>query len=185
MHEILEELGVDARIVYVDIDPVAILHSKAILDGNPNAIAVRGNATDIDSILADPAVSSHLDFTRPVAVLLVAVLHFVSDEADPIGAIRTLHKHTAPGSFLAISHASNEANAEKIEQSSDMHRKLPTPLTFRSKAEITDLFAGFDLVEPGLVYLPLWHPDSPDDVDEHPERANIYAGVGLRADAAE
>lgn len=180
VHEIAQHHNPDAKVVYVDIDAVAVAHGTAILAGNPNAAAVQADFTHLASILSNPEVTRLIDFTRPLAVLLVALLHFVPDDAEPAAAIAALRGAMPPGSYLVISHFSNEGPPEKIQQLLAMSRNTPTPLTLRSQAEIAAFFDGFDLVEPGLVYLPVWRPESPDDVDDHPERFNDFAGVARR-----
>ncbi|CAM2979086.1 SAM-dependent methyltransferase [Skermania piniformis] len=180
VHEVLAVPAPDAKVVYVDIDPVAVMHSQAILDGNPNALAVHGDFTEIDAVLSDPAVNRMIDFTQPVAVLLAALLHFILDDADPAGSLARIRARMAPGSYLALTHFSDEGPPDKVAQFVDMSRETPNPLTLRSKQQIAAFLDGLQAVTPGLVYLPLWRPDSPDDVDENPERFSSFAGIGYR-----
>lgn len=180
VHEVLAAHGhTDARVVYVDRDPVAVLHSEAILAGHPTAVAIRADFTDLDAILSDPSVTGMLDLDRPIGVLLVALLHAV-DDADPWRTVTRLRERIAPGSYVAITHAGDEASREVVERTESLSRATPTPWTTRSRDQIGRFFEGFELVDPGLAYLPMWRPDDPDDVPEHPEESAMYAGVGFR-----
>jgi hypothetical protein len=180
VHEVAQELAPGARIVYVDIDPVAVAHSEAILAGNPDAIVVSGDFRDPEKLLADPTVTQHLDFDQPVALLLVALLHFIDDDAAPWDVIGTFRETMAPGSYLALSHATHELHpAELTEFHRNLYRQTATPMTMRSHAEVENLFTGFDLVEPGVVLGELWRPAAPEDV-QNPERFPLWAGIGRK-----
>ena len=109
---------------------------------------------------------------------MVTVLHFVPDSDDPGGVVRRFAGGLAPGSFLAISHATDEAAPGAAAQVKDLYKGTTAAAHTRTGAEIMRFFDGFDMVEPGLVYLPLWRPD--DGPPEHPERAWFYAGVGRK-----
>lgn len=181
VHEVLAAHGYDeARVVYVDRDPVAVLHSEAILAGHETAVAIRGDFTDLDDILAHPTVERTLDLDRPIGVLLVALLHAVDDDADPWQTVTRLRERIAPGSYVAITHAGDEASREVVERTESLSRATPTPWTTRSREQIHRFLDGFDVVDPGLVYLPMWRPHDPNDVPENPEESAMYAGVGYR-----
>jgi SAM-dependent methyltransferase len=181
VHQVAKRANPDARVVYVDIDPVAVTQSRAILRGTPGVAAVQADVRAPERILGDPEVRALLDFGRPVAVLLVAVLHFVTDEAVAERSVRLLREALAPGSYLVICHASYEGVPAQREEHEALYARTPTPLKMRSRSKIQRFFAGFDMVEPGLVYIPLWRPERPDDlfVDE-PERCTGFAGVGRK-----
>ena len=180
VHEIAHELAPDSRVVYVDIDPVAVAHSEAILADNPNATIVAGDFRRPAEILEDPAVTEMLDFDQPVAILLVALLHFVGDDDSPSELIATFRDALASGSYLTVSHATHELHPpELIDFHRDLYRKTATPMTMRTRTEVTGLFDGFTLVEPGIVLSDHWHPDTADFA-EHAERHPIWAGIGRR-----
>ena len=181
VHEIAQAVNPQARVAYVDIDPVAVAHSRAILAGNPHATVTQADLRDVDRLLANPDITTLLDFDRPIAVLVVAVLHFLPDSANPAGVLARLHDAVAPDSYLAVSHFSNEGPAEQVEQLLAMSRRTPTPLTLRSKTDVSRLLEGWDLIDPGIVYLPLWRPDDPADIDAHPERFNDFAAVAHKS----
>jgi SAM-dependent methyltransferase len=180
VHEIAQETVPEARVVYVDIDPVAVAHSQRLLAGNDRATALHHDLRRPDRILRDDALTGLLDLDEPVAVLAVAVLHAIDDADDPGGILARLREALAPGSYLVIAHGSDSpVSAEESRRMVEISRRTPTPLTLRTAAEIRALFDGFELVPPGLVWAPLWHPD-PDQLPEHPERSANLAGVGRR-----
>jgi hypothetical protein len=180
VHEVAQRHDPEARVVYVDRDPVAVAHSRAILAGNEKAVVIQGDLREPDAIFDSPAVRAAIDLDKPVAVLMVAVLHFVPDDDDPQDAVTRIGARLAPGSFMAISHASAEGRPEMADAHQQLYSRTPTPMTMRSRAEITQFFDGFELVEPGLVWLPLWHPDTADAADQQPERTTGFAGVGRK-----
>jgi SAM-dependent methyltransferase len=180
VHEVAQHAASDARVVYVDIDPVAVAHSRAILAGNDLATVIREDLRRPERILDHPDLRGLLDLNRPVALLAVAVLHFIHDSDDPAGILATLRGALAPGSVLVLSHATDENRPEDAAKIVQLYRGTANPLRMRSREEVAELFAGWDLVEPGLVWAPLWRPESAEDVGEHPERAGIHAGVGYK-----
>ncbi|MEU9117682.1 SAM-dependent methyltransferase [Streptomyces sp. NPDC048483] len=180
VHEVAREVRPDARVVYVDIDPVAVAHSRLMLRDDPLCEVVRADMRDPEGLLAEPAVAALLRPGEPVGVLLVAVLHFVTDEEDPGRIVRVLHDEVPPGSALVLSHASSEGRPDQAEGHQELYRRTPTPLTMRSRADITALFDGFVPVEPGVVFLPEWHPERLETVGPHPELTTGLAGVGRR-----
>jgi S-adenosyl methyltransferase len=180
VHEVAQAVSPEVRVVYVDLDPVAVAHSRAILSGNQRADIVQADLRDVGAILDDPRARRLIDPTQPIGVLMVAILHFVSDEADPAGIITQYRKMMAPGSYLAVTHASQVGRPDQIGPIIELYRRASNPLTMRSRLEIEALLGGFDLVSPGLMFLPLWRPDSSVDIDDHPERFSGYAAVGRR-----
>jgi SAM-dependent methyltransferase len=180
VHEVAQELDPQARTVYVDTDPVAVAHSEAILEGNPHAIVVEGDFRDPEALLRNPAVSAHLDLDRPVGLLLVALLHFVGDGDQPGEAIAAYRDALAPGSYLALSHATHEFHPPEVTGfHRNLYRQTATPMTMRSREAVEDFFTGFDLVEPGVVLGATWHPAGPVDLKQA-ERTPLWVGVGRR-----
>ena len=178
VHEVAQAVAPEARVVYVDVDPVAAAHSRAILAGNQHADVVQADLRDVTTIFDHPRTRELLDPTQPIGVLMVAMLHFVPDEADPAGIVGQYRKMMPPGSYLAVSHATHEGRPDQAGSHTDLYRRAGAPLTMRSRLEVEALLGGFDLVPPGVVFLPLWRPDSPADVDDHPERFTGFAAVG-------
>ena len=180
VHEVAQVASPEARVVYVDVDPVAVAHSRAILEGNPRADTVQADLRDLPAILDDPRSRRLIDLSQPIGVLMVAILHFIPDQADAANIVAQYRNIMASGSYLAVTHASYGARSDQAESAAEFYRRTTAPLTRRSRPEIEALLEGFDLVPPGLAFYPLWRPDSPADVDDHPERFSGYAAVGRR-----
>jgi hypothetical protein len=180
VHEVAQAAAPEARVVYVDIDPVAVAHSRDILSRNQRADIVQADLRDVAAIFDDPRAKRLLDPTQPIGVLMIAVLHFIPDATDAANIVTQYRKMMAPGSYLAVSHANEVGHPDQVGPLTDLYRHTAAPLTMRSRPEVEALLSGFDLVPPGVVFMPLWHPDSPTDVDDHPEWSSGYAVVGRR-----
>ncbi|MFF1377391.1 SAM-dependent methyltransferase [Streptomyces sp. NPDC058308] len=182
VHEVARQASPEARIVYVDHDPVAVAHSQAVLEGIEGTAAVAGDLRKPRDILGSSEVASVLDLDRPVALLLVAVLHFVEDAYDPYAAVAELRDATAPGSLVIVSHASYEGIPVPPEQASrtvGVYKDIRNPLIMRSRDEVARFFEGYDMVEPGLVPMPHWRPDTAPE-EEEPYAFSGFAGVGRK-----
>ncbi|MEV1158363.1 SAM-dependent methyltransferase [Micromonospora chokoriensis] len=178
VHEIAQRLDPQSRVVYVDVDPVAVAHSREILAGNERAAVVQEDLRRPEAILAHPDVRKLLDLSQPVAVMVVAVLHFVSDDDRPAELLRTLRDALAPGSHLVLSQASDDGRSEDERAEAErVYRRTDNPLWVRSRAELTALFDGFELLDPGVVWVPEWRPDTPESAEDA-ERAVFMGGVG-------
>lgn len=122
-----------------------------------------------------------IDFDQPVAVLMITILHFITDEEDPAGLVAAFRDALPVGSWLAMSHATNQDRPDTAAAVGRLYRsKATSPVTARSRDRIAGLFDGFRLVEPGLVYVPLWRPDADEDVPDKPSEYWVYAGVGQK-----
>ncbi|MER5635340.1 SAM-dependent methyltransferase [Kitasatospora sp. NPDC002227] len=179
VHEVARVTRPEARVVYVDRDPVAVAHSRLLLKGDPLSEVVEADLRDTSDLLARPEVAALLDAGEPVALMLVAVVHFVTDEEEPGKLLAALRERLPEGSALVLSHASLEGRPDQAGPHQDLYKLTPTPLTMRSREQITEFFDGFELVAPGVVYLPEWRPENPDAVGPHPERMTGMAGVGF------
>lgn len=186
VHEIAGAVDPGARVVYVDADPVTVAHGRAILAQVPNAVYLHADLCDAERLLAGPGVAAHLDLTRPVAVLMVAVLHFVPDADDPGRIIAQYRDATVPGSYLVVSHATDDYNPQTMEKATGVYRRASHSMTFRSREQIKALFSGYDLIEPGLVDVIHWRPEpgEADPYDGDVTRYNLLAAVGRRSDGA-
>jgi len=181
VHEVAQQASPGARVVYADVDPVAIAHSKAILAGNENAAIIDADLHDPGHVLGDPAVRRLIDFGQPAGLLLVMVLHFINDAADPWQIVATLRDALPAGSYLVLAHATNESRPAVAQAAETVYnRSVSTDIHMRSRAEILRFFDGFELVEPGLVYIPQWRPDSPDDVPGDPGKFWGLVGVARK-----
>lgn len=180
VHEIAQAANPAVRVVYVDIDPVAVRHSLALLEGNSQATAFRADVRQADAILADPKLLGLLNLRQPLGLLAVSVLHYIKDDEDAYGAMRTLCDALAAGSYLCIAHSTCDANVAERNRLRDGFRKA-SETSSRSLSQIERFFGGFELVEPGLVFTPLWRPESSDDLFVHePWRAFTLAGVACK-----
>jgi len=177
LHDIALRGSPDARVVYVDIDPVAVAYGQRLLAGQPNLITIQADLRRPSEVLGDARVRAVLDFDRPIAVVLVAVLHVISDTDDPYRIVAEYRDALAPGSYLVIGHGARESRPE-ADSLVEISRQTTTPMTLRTSDEIARFFDGFDVVDPGLVWAPLWRPDGP--APEDPQRSGNVAGVGRR-----
>lgn len=174
VHEVAQRSVPDARVVYVDIDPVAASHGQSILADNPNAAAIRGDLRRPREILEHPDVAGLIDLSQPVAILMIAVLHFVPDDDRPADIIARYRDAVASGSYLALSHGViDEDPSDEQKKVSDLYRRTPTPVFLRTPGQVADLVAGFDVVEPGIVPVTDWHPER--DSDEVPQPSVLAA----------
>ncbi|MBB5158121.1 SAM-dependent methyltransferase [Saccharopolyspora phatthalungensis] len=162
VHEIAQQADPDCRVVYVDCDLVAVAHSQAILRGNDRAIAIRADFRDADYVLDHFEVTSMLDFGEPIAALFLAVLHFVPKSDDPVGIVSHYVDRMPVGSYLAISHACSDDVPESTRQAAELYSQRIGGFYPRPKAQIAAMFGDLDMIEPGLVDLTEWHPDSPE-----------------------
>jgi len=171
----------DARVVYVDNDPIVLSHTQSLLEHHdPGSTAViEADLRDPDSILTHPAVQRVLDFERPVAVLLVAVLHFLRDVDDPFGAVERIKRAIPSGGYLVLSHGTGDFEPERAFSAVKGYNQASAPFVLRSRKEISGFFDGTRLLEPGLVQIPWWRPDG--EVPPDSEKIWIYGGVGYKA----
>ncbi|MEU9099831.1 SAM-dependent methyltransferase [Streptomyces sp. NPDC048361] len=183
VHEVAQAASPEARVLYVDHDPVAVAHSRAVLEGNEHAAIAAADLRKPQDILGAAEQSQLLDLSRPVALLLVAVLHFVEDQDDPRAAVAELRDALAPGSLLVLTHASYEGiplTEEEAGGTVGVYRAIKNPLVMRAREEVARFFDGFTIVEPGLVSMPLWRPENDTD-QEDPYAFSGFAGVGRKA----
>jgi hypothetical protein len=179
-HETAQELAPDARVVYVDNEAVAVAHSELILQGNDQAAVLRADALDPASILDSSVTRRLIDFDQPVGIIMLALLHFVPDERDPIGLLRTYRDAVVPGSYLAMSGVTSDIYPDEMERFADLYRNGSTPLITRSKVEWTGLFTGWELVEPGVSALGAWHRDPETVVPEGHADDLGYGGLARK-----
>jgi SAM-dependent methyltransferase len=182
VHEIVAAHRPGARTVYVDSDPVAIAHASALLRDTADVAVVHADLRDPAAVLREAGEAGGLDLTRPVAVLLVSVLPFVPDEDDPARIVRAYRDATAPGSYLAISHGTNDYRPKQVGEVETVYARTTQPGVFRGKAEVEEFFAGYELLDPGLVDIIHWRPEPEvlraDPLGGDPARYSLIAGVG-------
>ncbi len=180
-HEVAQTAAPGARVAYVDIDPVAVAHSREILAANDKVAVIQADVRAPDAILTDPALRGLIDLTEPVGVLLLGLLHFVPDSADPAGILARFRDASAPGSFLVISHSSWSAATPDVAQMRERYdSEVGADLTPRSGDEIGALLDGYELIEPGVVEYPKWRPHS-DTVPIPPGGLTFYVAIGRKS----
>ncbi|WP_410623876.1 SAM-dependent methyltransferase [Amycolatopsis sp. cmx-8-4] len=177
VHEVAQALDPACRVVYVDYDEVAVAHSRLILEGNRDAVVVEADLCRPRTVLTDPAVRALLDFDRPIGLLMVAVFHFVPDDLRPAEIVADYRAALPTGSFVALSHLTADHAPREMAAVADAMRHSRDPMYFRPYSEVAALFDGLELVEPGVVSAPLWHPE-PGIRDAEPD--DVYAGVGRK-----
>jgi hypothetical protein len=179
VHEVALTAAPDARVVYVDNDPVAVAHSRAVLQDCTQSDVVSADFRSPQDVLLSAEVERLLDFDRPVALMLVALLHFIEDKDDPWKTVGEFRDALAPGSLIVLTHA-GEGEARKparADEVVDLYRDIGSPLLLRSRADVLGFFEGCELVDPGLVAMPRWRPDSPPELED-PVTFHGFAGVG-------
>ncbi|MBA4855092.1 SAM-dependent methyltransferase [Nocardia farcinica] len=182
VHEVAQSLDPRVRVLYIDIDPVAVAHARSILRDNDNADAVEADLRKPEDLLARVRESGLIDLDQPVGLLLIAVLHLLADDDRPAERVAALRNAVVPGSYVAISHLTSELrpdDAAALGASAADSSKVG--IHFRPAAAIAGMFDGWALVEPGVVELPLWRPESDRDRHEAPGRSLGLAGVGRKA----
>jgi hypothetical protein len=175
-HEVAQSIAPDSRVVYVDNDPIVLAHARALLTSSPEGATAYLDAdfSDIDTILAEAGKT--LDFSQPVAIMLIAILHLIGDEADPHDTVAKLIAAVPSGSYLAISHLSSDvmANPARTAAHDRLRELMHEKQTLRNRAEVASFFTGLEMVEPGLVPLPQWRPDNEAEANRP---SAMWAGV--------
>ncbi len=181
-HEVAQAVAADSRVVYVDNDPIVMAHARALMASHPAGATafIQADLREPAKILADPALRATLDLGEPVALMLIAVLHFLTDEENPQGIVSALLDALPSGSYLAITSLTADFLAPD-RAAAAMTATQGSGITYvpRTEEQVAAFFAGLDLVAPGVVPVLAWRPD-PDDVPEDPRSASVYAAVGRK-----
>ena len=179
VHEIAQGVHPKARVVYVDIDPIVIVHARALLAADDRTAAIQADMRNPEAVLASDAVARLIDFDRPVGVIFNAMLHFVTDADDPAAIVRAFTDRMAPGSHLVISHSTlDDRPADLVKIIEDAYENTSAPMVFRDHDRIMRLFNGLTLVEPGLVKVNRWHADA--DEAAATGGAWVYGGIAVK-----
>ncbi len=180
VHEIAQRIEPAARVVYVDNDPVVLSHAQAILVDNRVTFAAEGDLRDPAALLAEPEVRDHLDWDEPIGLLLCGTLHYVLDEEKPAEIVKALYRELPAGSYVFIHHMLDSDDSDSAMLQAEMQKGLGRT-KFRTFAEINELFAGLELIEPGVVLVPDWRPDpGTPAVADHPVLKLAAAGVARK-----
>ncbi|MDQ3153486.1 MAG: SAM-dependent methyltransferase [Actinomycetota bacterium] len=181
VHEVAQQVDEQARVVYVDREAIAAAHSHLLLEGNERATLIQADLREPDTILEAAETRRLLDFDEPIGLLMLSVLHIVSDEQRPGDIVAAYRDRLPTGSYLALSHGTADFRPEEVARIVEVFKHGSEQIYPRTREEITALFAGFDLVEPGLVSPARWRPDSPEELGAGAELSEVYyAGVGRK-----
>ncbi len=180
VHAIAQQAAPDARVVYVDVDEVAVLHSRAILAANDRATAIQADLRSPQAILDHPGLHDLLDLSQPTALLLVAILHFLPGSPDaPASLVAQLRDALAPGSYLVISHGTTDGQPAHVAEAMEHYAQTTADFQPRSHAGVLRFFDGLELIDPGLVPVAQWRPDDARDAG-HAGRIAAYGGAGRK-----
>lgn len=180
VHSVARQIHPDARVAYVDIDPVAVAESMHILNDDDRAVAVRGDVQESQAVVEHAEVRRLLDFDEPIGVILAAVLHFVPEHRVADEAVAGLIESVASGSHFVVSHSATESFALFTATEDVYRRRTSTPGTVRTRAEVERLFTGLELLDPGVVWAQEWRPGAVLERVENARAGGIWVGVGSK-----
>jgi hypothetical protein len=181
LHQIAQQVAPDARVVYCDNDPIVLAHAEALLRSTPDGVTeyLQADVRDPATILEQAA--KILDFGKPVALSLVALLHFVADEDGAYELVERFLAELPSGSYLMLSHASGDFDPEKAAEATEMYRRRGLTMALRGRAEVARFFDGLELVEPGVALVADWRPELGEVIQiEGDEPVPGYAGLGRK-----
>ncbi|MFC4584519.1 SAM-dependent methyltransferase [Sphaerisporangium corydalis] len=178
VHQVALAESPGARVVYVDNDPIVLVHARALLADDPRTLVIEGDLRDPKAIIDNPAVQAHIDFGRPLAIIVCAILHFIDDDDEAAGIVAHLRSLLPPGGALVLSHGfKGELSEETLARAKEIYALTKGALKVRGREEIGAYFSGLDLVEPGLVHVDSWHPTWA--AEEDPTAPGVLGAVGL------
>ncbi len=181
VHEVAQDLNPGCRVVYVDIDPGVAAESHKLLAGNHDAAIVLADLRQPEQVLDAAAQCGLLDLREPIAVLAIDVLHHIPDADNPVGFIAAYMDTVCPGSYLSVAHTGDHRTlVTGLTTFHDFYHIPIPPLTFRNATQIAGFFDRLDLVEPGIVPVPLWRPESGEDLSADPEGFPACCGLGRK-----
>ncbi|WP_367321508.1 SAM-dependent methyltransferase [Streptomyces sp. HUAS ZL42] len=178
VHQIARAIAPETRIAYVDNDPIVSVHSMALMSDEAETSVVLADLRDPRAVLDHPDVRKAIDFDQPLALLLVAVLHFITDAEDPDGILATLRDALPTGSYLVLSHATVDIHDNDREDAVKVYNSATATLNPRPRGRVLDFFGDFTLVDPGLVLVPDWRPEEAPEPGTPP--IGIYGGVARK-----
>ncbi|MGA4541616.1 SAM-dependent methyltransferase [Uniformispora flossi] len=181
VHQIAQSVNPDARVVYIDNDPIVLAHGRALLADNAATTVITADMRDTDAVMADPDVVKLIDFDQPVAALFVSVLHCIPDTDDPAGLVRRVMDRLAPGSFVVISHLVAEDDAVRLRLSDFMLTATQGNWgRVRTAADVTGYFGDLELLDPGLVEISTWRPDGTEGPVQETTEWIEFGGVARK-----
>jgi SAM-dependent methyltransferase len=181
VHEIAQGIAPEARVAYVDNDPIVLTHARALMSSAPEGATcfVDADFRDPKSVIGDPRLRDVIDFSKPVALSLIAIVHFVLDSDDPQGVVRQYMDALVPGSFLILTVFTGDTDPVRVEGVSREYNARGIPLQVRDKAETEAFFEGYELLDPGVTLVHHWRPDADAEAVRDQDIA-MYAGVAVK-----
>jgi len=182
VHEVAQSLAPDARIVYVDNDPIVLAHARALLTSKPEGRTeyLDADLRDVERILGSPQLRNAIDFDRPIALMLIAIMHFVGDADEPFEVVGKLVDALPSGSFLALSHLTGDFDPVSWEHVAAIYARQGVTMQVRPHDDIARFFTGLELVEPGLPIVTKWRPDAGVDPSVTDHQVSVYGGVARK-----
>ncbi|MCC3312430.1 SAM-dependent methyltransferase [Nocardia africana] len=182
LHQVAQQVAPEARVVYVDNDPIVLVHARALMISSPEGRTnyISADVTTPEAILDAPGLHETLDLTRPVAVSLNALMHFVPDGQDAYGIIETLMKRFVPGSYLVMTHVTPDFDPTAIATVVDIYRRSGLPCQVRSRDQFARFFDGMELIEPGVEVPHRWRPDGVAPPKKMDAQVSAYAAVARK-----
>ena len=179
-HELAQAVDPASRIVYVDNDPIVLAHARALMTSDPAGATafIQADLHDPVKILDDPALRRTLDLGEPVALMLIAIMMYIRNDENPHGLVSTLMDALPSGSYLALTHATADFNREEAGSAVASSEQGGIPFAMRGQAAVAAFFDGLDLVDPGVVPLPAWHPEGA--LPDEPRAVYFYGAVGRK-----
>ncbi|WP_308209895.1 SAM-dependent methyltransferase [Actinomadura madurae] len=180
VHQFARAANPAARVVYVDNDPIVLAHGRALLTETGVATFIQGDLYEAEKIFTDRALTGLLDLSRPVGVILAAIIHHVPDERDPTGVVRSLLPYLAPGSHVMLTHLHDSGEDPRVEEAKRILQSGLGGSYFRHSSEIEGFMAGLTILEPGVAHVTEWRPDGPAGPLEHPLHTQMVAVLGRK-----
>ncbi|MFI1753721.1 SAM-dependent methyltransferase [Streptomyces sp. NPDC020571] len=183
VHQVAQSVVPEARVVYADNDPLVLKYAERLMRSTPQGRTtyIEADVNDPDSLLTAPELAEVLDLSRPVALSLNALMHFITDDRDPYGIVERLMAALPAGSALALSHCTPDFDPPTWEKVTDIYTGAGTPVQFRSQKDVTRFFDGLDLLEPGVTVGHRWRPSQPAGPDAPTDaQVSLWAGVGIK-----
>ncbi len=178
VYQVAGQIAPQTSVVYVDNDPIVHVHANALLTGSGTTSVVLADLREPEVILGHPKTRALIDFSQPVGLLLVAILHFITEAEQPARILGTLRDALTEGSYLVLSHATADLRPGAAQSAADVYDRATSSVTLRNKARVEALFDGWELIEPGVVQVPLWRPEGRKPRPKELEKAWVYGGVG-------
>jgi hypothetical protein len=175
VHQYALEANPDAKVVYVDNDPIVLVHGRALLTQDGVARFIQGDLYEPEKVFEDPLLTELIDMSKPVAVILAAIIHHVPDENDPVSVVARLADHLVPGSYIMLTHLHDSGDDPRVAEAAAILQSGLGGSYFRSAAQIESFMSGLTILEPGVAHVTAWRPDGPVGELEHPLHSQMAA----------